>query len=148
MAKFIFKFNTLKKYKENLEKILQKEIAEIDLEIAAKQENIKQIVDELYNAKENLLKKQKLSGFDLNYYQDFSNFCEHKINKLQDEIKTLEKKRQNKVAELLEKTKEKKIVYRIEELHKEAFEFGQNKIEQSFIDELASVRFAREQSEK
>lgn len=148
MAKFVFKFNALKRYKENLEKITQKELAEIDLEIQNIKEEIKRINQEKINARDFLLKKSKISGFDLNYYQDFCNFSDTTLKKLNEELSKAEKKREQKIQELQQRTKEKKIVYRIEELHKENFEIEQNKLEQLFIDELATVRFTRESSEK
>lgn len=148
MAKFVFKFNALKRYKENLEKITQKELAEIDLEIQNIKEEIKRINQEKINARDFLLKKSKISGFDLNYYQDFCNFSDTTLKMLNEELAKAEKKREQKIQELQQRTKEKKIVYRIEELHKENFEMEQNKLEQLFIDELATVRFTRENSEK
>lgn len=148
MAKFVFKFNALKRYKENLEKITQKELAEIDLEIQNIKEEIKRINQEKINARDFLLKKSKISGFDLNYYQDFCNFSDTTLKMLNEELAKAEKKREQKIQELQQRTKEKKIVYRIEELHKENFEIEQNKLEQLFIDELATVRFTRENSEK
>ncbi|HOJ37211.1 MAG TPA: flagellar export protein FliJ [Ignavibacteriales bacterium] len=148
MAKFNFKFNALKKYKENLEKIAQKELAEINLEINSIKEKIKKVNDDKIKARDLLLKKEKISGFDLNYYQDFCNFSDTTLKMLEEELKKAEKRKEQKILELQQKTKEKKIVYRIEEIHKENFEFEQNKLEQIFIDELATVRFTRETGEK
>lgn len=148
MPKFVFKFNALKRYKENLEKIAQKELAEIDLQIQNINDQIKKIQLEKSNAREFLLKKSKISGFDLNYYQDFCNFSDTTLKILNEQLEKVKKSREQKILELQQRTKEKKIVYRIEEIHKENFEIEQNKLEQLFIDELATIRFTRDTSEE
>lgn len=145
MAKFQFKFNTLKKYKENLEKITQKEIAEIDLEIRKVKLEIKSNIQQKNDVKEEILSRTKIRGSDLKYLEDFSNFIDASVKKLKNDLLKLSDKRKKKVEELVQRTKEKKIVDRIEEIHKEDFNIEQNRLEQIQIDELASIRYTRKE---
>ena len=46
MSKFIYKFDTIRKVKESLEKKAQKEVAEIDLSIAKYKTDLQKLVDE------------------------------------------------------------------------------------------------------
>jgi flagellar export protein FliJ len=64
------------------------------------------------------------------------------LNKIND----LNKQKEKKINELIQKSKEHKIFDSLEEKHREIFYDEQNKEEQVNINEIAIQRFLREQN--
>ena len=143
MANFKYKFESVKKVKENLEKKAQKEVALVDLEI----EKLKQsYIDLEKNGVEGLAKQESnnVSVGDLKFEKNYLNLIKNRLAEIQNNLFKLEKLREKKIGELIQKSKEHKMFNALEESHLERFMQEQNKNEMLFIDEIATQKFSRE----
>lgn len=144
MAKFKYKFESVKKIKETLEKKVQKEISLIDLEIDETNRLLKAVLDEKDSFRNSLASKSNLRAYELQFHNDADYLLDLQAKKLLDELNQLKLSRENKIFELAQKTKEHKIFEYLEEKHYEDYLYDQNLVEQKEIDEIASKKFARE----
>jgi flagellar export protein FliJ len=142
MAAFVYKFNTVKKVKEQLKKKKEKELAEVELEI---KETGKKIVL-LENDLDNVLKSFQTTNMKVSTIQfkkSSENILKNKIEQANKELKKLHTKKQLVISELEQKSKEHKIFGILEDNMRDKFNFEQNKIENGKIDEIAVQKFAR-----
>jgi flagellar export protein FliJ len=144
MAKFAYKFETIKKVKESLEKKVQKELAFIEMDIDRMNTSLKEVFEEKSKSKKEFEKKKNLRVADLQFHENEENLLNLKAQKIINEIIELEHKKDLKIAELEQKTKEFKIMEVLEEKHYEDFLYDQNHIEQKELDEIATKKFVRE----
>ncbi len=143
MAKFKYKFESIKKVKESLEKKAQKEVAVIDLEI----EKLKQsYVDVEKEGLDGLRKNESknVSVAELKFEINYKKVIQNRLIEIQKNILKMEKLREKKIAELIQKSKEHKMFDALEETHLEKFMQEQNKNEMLFIDEIATQKFNRD----
>ncbi len=143
MANFKYKFESVNKVKENLEKKAQKEVALVDLEI----EKLKQAyIDLEKNGVAGLAKQESnnVSVGDLKFEKNYLNLIKNRLAEIQNNLFKLEKLREKKIGELIQKSKEHKMFNALEESHLERFMQEQNKNEMLFIDEIATQKFSRE----
>ena len=144
MAKFHYRFESIKKIKETLEKKIQKEISIIDLEIEKLNDSLKTLSDEKLKAQNFLSGRSNVKISELQFQSEVENLLEIRADKILNEIANLEKVKESRMLELEQKTKEHKIFETLEEKHLEDFQLIQNQLEQKEIDEIASKKFARE----
>jgi len=142
MAKFIYKFEPIQKVKGALEKKAQKEVSIIDLEIDIKKNEYKKIINE-ENESRNKFKKKAVSVGELKFIKGYELCLKKKRADILKDINELNTKREIKMKELVQKTKEHKIFNKLEEKYSEVFQQVQNKLELGFIDELATQKFVR-----
>jgi flagellar export protein FliJ len=143
MANFKYKFESVNKVKENLEKKAQKEVALVDLEI----EKLKQAyIDLEKNGVAGLAKQESnnVSVGDLKFEKNYLNLIKNRLAEIQNNLLKLEKLREKKIGELIQKSKEHKMFNALEDSHLERFMQEQNKNEMLFIDEIATQKFSRE----
>ncbi len=143
MAKFKFKFETIKSIKERFEKIVQKELAVINLEIERLKEEVQLLKKELKETKIKKLKNHSTSINELQFYSKHENYCERKINLLRKEIDKKNIEKEKKIKELVKKSKETKTFEKLREKHLEEFIKTQDKLEQIELDEIAVKEFNR-----
>ena len=140
MAKFKFKFESVKNVKEAFEKKAQKELAQIDLFIS-KHEDIKQkLIDEINELRKSAYKR-KMNISELQFLGGYDSVLRQQVDMQTEVIKRLEKKREKKIEEVIVKTKEKKMLNQLEEVHRENFIKEENSVELKFFDELAVQNF-------
>ena len=142
MAKFNFKFKSVKKVKEALEKKAQKELALIDLYI---DQNIQQkikLLEEINSLRRSVYDK-KISVSELRFLAQYKNFLHNKVDEKDTAIKTLQVKKDEKVEEVIQKTKEKKMLLKLEENHFDEFNTNENRNELKNYNDLAVQKFAR-----
>lgn len=140
MSKFKFKFESVKNVKEAFEKKAQKELAQIDLFIS-KHEDIKQKLIEEINQLRKSAYKRKMNISELQFLDGYDSVLRQQIEMQTEVIKQLEKKREKKIEEVIVKSKEKKILNQLEEVHKENFLRAENSVELKFFDEIAVQNF-------
>ena len=143
MAKFVYKFETIKKTKEALEKKAQKEIALIDLEIAKLLDEYKLLEEEELKSKRSWAKKD-IAISEIKFKKNYELLLVRKKNALKTQIEKMNEKKDLKLKELIEKSKEHKIFESLEETYHENFTTEQNSLELKFIDELATQKFIRQ----
>lgn len=144
MAKFRYKFEAIKKIKENLEKKVQKEISVIDLEINRLSNKRLDVLNQKARARQECFSKNSFRVFELKFQEQLEQVLETEAEKISLSIRELEENRKVKVAELTEKSRENKIFETLKEKHYEDFLFEENQIEQKEIDEIASKQYSRE----
>ncbi|HEX2869563.1 MAG TPA: flagellar FliJ family protein [Ignavibacteriales bacterium] len=144
MAKFRYRFESIKKIKETFEKKIQKEISLIDLEIEKQNDLLKSLARERMKANEAFSGKSFVRAGELQFQGEVQHLLDVREKNILSEITNLEKVKENRMLELQQKTKEHKIFEALEEKHYEDYQILQNQIEQKEIDEIASKKFARE----
>lgn len=145
MAKFRYRFESIKKIKETFEKKIQKEISLIDIEIEKQNDLLKSLAQERMKANEALSGRSFVKASELQFQGELQNLLDLREKNIKTEIANLEKVKEERMLELQQKTKEHKIFEALEEKHYEDFQLVQNQIEQKEIDEIASKKFAREE---
>ncbi len=144
MAKFKYKFETIKKIKETMEKKTQKELSLIELEITKSNEAIKNLLVSKKLHKAKLTTNGTVKVNMLHYLQNYELLIDKKIETLQKHITELNKSKEKKIAELAQRTKEARMFEKLKEKHYLDFLNEQKKIEQIEIDEIAAKKFVRE----
>ena len=143
MPKFKFKYDSIKKVKDLLEKKVQKEIAQIELEIERNIAEKEKLVVEIENNHKNR-KNNKVS--ELKAVENYKIMLEKKVEDIQKQIKVLNKLKEEKVNELIEKSKENKIFQTLEENHFENFKYEENLKDEGKINEIATQKYIRDKS--
>lgn len=143
MSKFHYKFETIKKVKQIVEKKVQKEIAVIELEIDKKKTSIEALLLEKQNTLSEYSKRTSLKIAEIQFVNNFEKYIESKIEEIKEEINKLELVRQQKTAELTQKSKETKMFEKLEEKHFNEYNIDMNKAEQKEIDDIANKKFSR-----
>lgn len=143
MQKYKFQFESIKKVKENLEKKAQKEVAKIDLEI----NDLKAKYLELEEQKNKFLNKSKThyKVSELKFQSGYIKLMDEKLDDIKKEIEELNIKREEKMKDLIQKSKEYKMFETLDENSKLLFKEEQNKIESIEIDEIAISKFIRKE---
>lgn len=141
MGKFQFKYEPIKRVKEQLEKKVQKEIAVINDMIEKNKEKIASIRNEMFAKKVKF--KIGAKAKELQFQKNYETYMLGLIEKVKMENAELEKEKNIKLTELLEKSKEKKILIKLEEKHLENFNKEENRIEAERVDEVATQGFIR-----
>jgi flagellar export protein FliJ len=144
MNKFVYRFETVKNVKEKLEKKVQRELAvlEAQIEICKKDFNI--LLEEESRNKSEGKRRTKIS--EINFTKGYELYMEKRKNAVLNRINELNNQKENKINELVQKSKEHKIFDTLEEKHREIFYEEQNKEEAGVINEIAIQRFLRDQN--
>jgi len=147
MAAFHFKYNSIHQVKEKQEKIIQKELSQIEKNI----QNIQLEMDKTIQAKKALILNFKLKNSfpvnELKFKLFQENYYEEQIHQLKIKIEKEEKNKVEKLNQLVQKNKEIKIFDSLKEKYNQDFISEQNKIEQKETDELANQKFIRKKIE-
>lgn len=141
MAKFNFKYEPIKRIKEQLEKKVQKEIAVINDLIEKNKEKIASIRNEMFVKK--IKFRDGAKAKELQFQKNYETYMLGLIENINLESAELEKEKNIKLKELIEKSKEKKILVKLEEKHFENFNKEENRIEAKRVDEVATQSFIR-----
>ena len=144
MAKFEYKFKTIKDIKERLEKKAQKELAIIDLEIKNKNEEILELTKQLQECNRKKLESKSNKIKDLHFYEKYQRFLIEQIELVQKYILARKKERAKKMLELVKKSQETKTFEKLEEKHLTEFLKAQDKLDQKEMDEFAVNEYLRE----
>lgn len=144
MAKFKYKFETVKGVKKKFEKKAQRELAIIDLEINKKQQYIIELTKLLKLNREQKIAEKSKKGDELHFYEKYEGYLSEQIKLSQNYIAEKIKQREKKLKELVEKTKETKTFEKLEEKHLSDFIKAQDKLEQKEMDEFAVNEYLRD----
>ncbi len=142
MAKFDFKFETIKRIKDKLKSKAQKELAEINLKIDQKKVKIDEARRELYETKQ-MLRKDGGKVSELHYYERHGIYLNGKITKMIADIEKLEIEKQKRLDELVVKTQESKMFELLKDKHLQVYNEEELKKDNAFLDELAIQKSGR-----
>ncbi|MGD8777607.1 MAG: flagellar export protein FliJ [Ignavibacteria bacterium] len=143
MAKFKYKFENIHRIKKTIEKKVQREVAEIELEIDRRLAEVKNLLAEKQEKKIELKNKKSLKVSELQFHEQFFLTIDKKVELINDDIVKLKKDKEIKMNELVEKSKETKMFEKLEEKHFEIFQKEENKLEQVEMDDIATKKFVR-----
>ena len=143
MSKFVYKFQSIQKVKESLQKKVQKEMALLDLEIEKLENEFNTVSNEEVESKKKILNKDVLVG-EIKFRKNYELCLDRKKITILEKINKLNKKKEIKRLELIQKSKEHKIFNLLEEIYHENFKKEENRTELKFIDELATQKFIRQ----
>lgn len=143
MSKFVYKFQSIQKVKESLQKKVQKEMALLDLEIEKLENEFNTVSNEEVESKKKILNKDVLVG-EIKFRKNYELCLDRKKITILEKINKLNKKKEIKRLELIQKSKEHKIFDLLEEIYHENFKKEENRTELKFIDELATQKFIRQ----
>ncbi len=147
MGKFKFKYEVVQSVREAMEKKAQKELAEIDLKIKRKLEEIQKVELKKLNSKREFDNKRKVTIAEIQFFEKYLESLEEEKEKLHLEVIKLKDLREEKQKELMQKAQEVKIMEKLREKHLEEFIMTENKLEQKQIDEIATELFVRNREE-
>ncbi len=137
--KYKFKFESLKKIKEVFEKKAQKELAAIQLEIKKAEEEYDFLLAKRMAETKKHLKIS--SAYDLKFHKNYIASLNKEMDVIRHKIDHLLNTKENKILELIEKSKEHEIINTLDEKHHEQFVHEQNKRDIISMDEIAANRF-------
>ena len=143
MAKFKYKFKSIKEIKQQLEKKTQKELAIIELEIANKKSEINRLMELLKVQKVKKLGKQSKTITELHFDEKYESYLVEQMEILDKYIEEKNMERKNKLEELVDKAKETKTFEKLEEKHFTQFVKEVEKKDQIEMDEFAVQEFLK-----
>lgn len=143
MGKFKYKFKAIKEIKERLEKKTQKELALVDMDIANKNKAAFELIEQLKEYKRKKLEKNK-KVTELHFYEKYESYLTEQIGLIRHYISQKKIERDEKLIELVQKSKETKTFEKLEESHLMEFVKSQDKLEQKEMDEFAVNEFLKE----
>ena len=143
MAKFKYKFESVRNVKEIFQKKIQKEVAEIEMQIDEYNQYYLSLINDLESIKKNFIKRH-MTVAELKFQENYEMSIQRKLHVLKKHINELEEQKNQKLKVLAQKTKEKKIFDELEVNYLEAYNIEQSRIESIRTDEMANQRFIRQ----
>jgi flagellar export protein FliJ len=140
---FKYKFESIKKIKESLEKKAQKELAEVDLLIEHTKLEILTLDNILKALKVKLGEHKSIKAAEMHHINRYEDYLAAERRVLENKLDELETLRTQKLENLQTKQKEFKMFETMEEKHHTAFVLDANRVEQITIDEIANQKFVR-----
>jgi flagellar export protein FliJ len=137
--KFQYKFASIKRIKEIFEKRVQKEVATIQLEIDRANAEYNDVLQ--VRMEENKKHLKIISASDLKFHKNYVASLNRELERIRMKIDQLLVKKELKLEELAQKSKEQKIFSTLEEIHYEEYVKEQNKEEMHSLDEIATSRY-------
>lgn len=144
MGKFKYRFESVRRVKEIVERQIQKQLHIIELSIQEKHKEIERTQQEKMESKASLDVTKKIKASELHFRANLDSFYDEKIEMLVKELHELEDQKIKKMHELEEKNKELKIFERLKEKHFEEFVLTEKKEEQNALDEIATMNYSKE----
>lgn len=143
MSKFNYKFASIQRIKNTIEKKTQRELSQLELLLTKKKNEIIDLKNEKQKRKEEKFGRKTLKVHELKFYESVEKDYNEKIEKCIKEFEEIIKKIELKKEELIEKSKETKMFDKLEVKHKNEFQIEQNKIEQIELDDIGTKNFVR-----
>lgn len=140
MADFKFKYKNVEDIKERIKKNSEKEFFIIKKSVSEKEEEIKTLICEIQNS---FSHKSKLNAKEMIFLERYRESLVYKLEIKQRELGDLEKESEKKLKQLIEHSKEHKILDILEKKHFEDFHKEKLKAETKMFDEIANQKFCR-----
>jgi flagellar FliJ protein len=143
MKKFVYKFDSILKVKDNIQKQAMKEVAEVGKEIENRLIKKESLLAELNDVKQNS-KKTTMKVSELQFIESHIYSLNKKIQMIDNELVKLRYLLKMKQSVLLEKTKESKIFQKLKETKFLQHKVEENKEELKMLDEIAIQKMSRQ----
>ena len=142
MGKFKFKFESLLQVKEILEKRLQEEISAIDREIEEYRYQLFIVINERNDIESKMIDHAMKVG-EFQSTKMYDSLLEKKVLSIQKTIGNLQRKKEVKKTELIEKRKELKVFETLKENQREAFFIEEGRAEMKELNDIAVRNYSR-----
>lgn len=142
MAKFVYKYASVRKVKEIMEKKVQKELSQIELEIEKNRLLSEKIKEDI--VKHTISLKMRLTVEELKFHKNYEKVLKKNLESVFRTIDELVNQKNEKIKELAEKSKEVKIFDTLEEIYHQEYDEEERKKDLLIIDEIAGQKFNRE----
>lgn len=146
MPSYKFKLQRVLEYRERREELLQQELAALMMALLKEQDELNRLISS-YRKNENELKVKREKKIDLkeiDIYRKFLERMKEKIISQRNRVVHLSNLVSNKREELIEASKEKKVLERLKEKDFGKYLLNLDRKERAFLDELALGKFVRE----
>lgn len=142
MKKFNYKFETVSKVKDRLKTKAKKELAEIGVKIDLLKKKLDEFNSEVTSTKKSIA-LINYKAIEMQTMERHIIYMGKQIKSVLEEIEKLKVRKQKKLGELVERSKELKIFETLKEKHYEQHLFEQKKSELIMLDELAIQKSGR-----
>jgi flagellar export protein FliJ len=143
MTKFNYKYESIKNVKKNLEKKSQKELAAIDIKIEKVRKDIRELEKKRNQIIINESSNKTIKISEIHSKINYGNYLNEMINMHQKMLNIYNDERNEKLEELVSKSKEHKIFKTLEEKTQQEFIFEDNKLQQNQLDDISVQKFSR-----
>ena len=141
--KFQYKFESIKKIKETLEKKAQKELAEVEMHLERCKIEIEKLDNIIKALRIDVSGQKSVRVSEMHHLGRYEEYLKSEKKVLENNMDELVILREAKLEELKTKQKEFKMFETMEEKHLADFLLTSNHAEQITIDEIANQKFAR-----
>ncbi len=146
MKRFSFKLQPVLKYRQYLEHLAQLEVAESAMELKRSQDKIEDL-RRFYTQTMNTLDAEASKGISASEFKSYKDYLDSVENAI--ELETLESQKLKKLLvekqkKLTQKSIQRKVIERLKEKRKNEYMADFRKDEQTSMDEMASLKKARE----
>ncbi|MFA3783842.1 flagellar export protein FliJ [Melioribacteraceae bacterium 4301-Me] len=141
MTAFVYKYETVKKVKEQKKNLAQSALSDVEKEILQLMDEVKKLNKNLTDAVFESAKAKTIG--EILFKKNHELLILKKIDSLNKKIEQLKNKREILRQDLIQKTKEHKIFDTLENNFKEQFKYEQNKKENKQLDEISVQKFTR-----
>lgn len=145
MSKFVFNLEPLYDYRQRIEELSQKEFSEVNLLLAAEEKRLSGM-NELYaNAALEMddLKEKGAAVSDIEMHHLYLEGLKRHIKAQEEALGQLRKLVEKKRAELIDASRNRKVIEIMKERSLNAHNLKENKLEQKEADDLTSARQRR-----
>ncbi len=146
MAKYSFRFQSVMRVKEIFEKRIQEEISRINAEISAREQKQKTILEEKRIVNK-IMTEQNLKVSDYQSMKMYDTHLDNEIIALEREIVNLNRLRDEKQHQLIERKKEVKSFQILKDHDQEKFLLDERQNELKVLNEIAIRNHSRDYSE-
>lgn len=141
MAKFKFKYETIKRIKERQEDRIKNELSELESRINLLLEKKDSIIEEMNEFR--LQMNGRLTSIEIKFSKDFERSALNHIKEIDANIIKIQLEKEQKMSELIEKKQECKVFSNLKEKHLSSFLFEENKRDIDKMNEIAIRKYAR-----
>jgi flagellar FliJ protein len=149
MSKFVFNLEPLYDYRQRIEELSQKEFAEVNLLLSAEEKRISEM-NELYgnaSLEMDALKEKGAGVHDVEMHHQYLEGLKRHIKAQEASIGQLRNLVEKKRAELIDASRNRKVIEIMKERSLNAHNLKENKLEQKEADDLTSARQRRNRHE-
>ena len=150
MKRFQFRLQSLLNYKKHLEEVARQEMAKAVTRVNICEERIQALVKERLNMKDTLEKRveQGMGSGEFKQYHGYLTVIEQMVVSHRRTKERLEKELEEKRSMLAKRTIDKRAMERLREKKADEYSREMLKEEQKMVDEVASLKRARELSDE
>ncbi len=146
MKRFSFRLSSLLDFREHLERLARKETAMAYKDVKESQDAIEELRGEYIKTAEELDSKvsKRIKAEQLQLYTQYLELVDYSIFEEKQREKVFQQKLEKKIAELTKKSVDKKVIEQLKEKKELEYMEEFRKFEQETIDEVVSLKKARE----